>query len=83
MSTNRVEIPKPKSEKEFDYSTQFLNQIRMNKEEVEVFLTSGTRLVGFIVKFDNVGIVFFGGPRGETGKDQLLFRTSITSIVPL
>jgi hypothetical protein len=39
--------------------------------------------VGFIVKFDNVGIVFFGGPRGETGKDQLLFRTSITSIVPL
>jgi RNA chaperone Hfq len=69
--------------KDFDCCNPFLDKVRRSEAEVEVFLTSGICLLGYIRKFDSAGIVFFGGPRSEPEKEQLIFRTSIMSIVPM
>ena len=75
--------PKDFRERDFDCCTFFLNRVRRNKEECEVYLVSGTRLTGFIRQFDGVGFLFFGGSADQEAREQLLMRHAVSSIVPL
>jgi host factor-I protein len=53
---------------------QFLNRIRRDRNHVTVELTTGRKIEGVIVSFDNFCIVL----RGEA--DQLIYKHAICSI---
>ncbi|NWG04517.1 MAG: RNA chaperone Hfq [Syntrophaceae bacterium] len=55
---------------------QFLNRIRRDKIHVVVELTTGCKLEGVILSFDNFCIIL----RGEA--DQLVYKHAIGSISP-
>lgn len=55
---------------------QFLNRIRRDRIHVGVELTTGRKIEGTILSFDNFCIVF----RGES--DQLVYKHAICSISP-
>ncbi len=55
---------------------QFLNRIRRDRHPVAVELTTGRKIEGVILSFDNFCIVL----RGET--DQLVYKHAICSISP-
>jgi len=55
---------------------QFLNRIRRDRSHVVVELTTGRRIEGIVVSFDNFCLVV----RGEA--DQLVYKHAICSISP-
>ena len=55
---------------------QFLNRIRRDRSRVNIELTTGHRIEGVVVGFDNFCLVL----RGET--DQLVYKHAICSISP-
>ena len=55
---------------------QFLNRIRRDRNHVVVELTTGRKMEGVILSFDNFCIIL----RGET--DQLVYKHAISSISP-
>jgi len=55
---------------------QFLNRIRRDRIHVKVELTSGRKIEGVLLSFDNFCIVL----RGES--DQLIYKHAICSISP-
>ena len=57
---------------------QFLNNIKIKCISVTIFLTSGIKLQGKIISFDTFCIIL---KRDE--KEQLIYKHSISTIVPL
>jgi len=55
---------------------QFLNRIRRDRNRVVVELTTGRKIEGVILGFDNFCLIL----RGET--DQLIYKHAICSISP-
>ena len=55
---------------------QFLNRIRRDRKRVVIELTTGHKIEGVILSFDNFCIVL----RGES--DQLVYKHAICSISP-
>jgi host factor-I protein len=55
---------------------QFLNRIRRDRKQVVIELTTGRKIEGVILSFDNFCII----TRGET--DQLVYKHAICSISP-
>jgi host factor-I protein len=55
---------------------QFLNRIRRDRIHVVIELTTGHKIEGVILSFDNFCIIL----RGET--DQLIYKHAICSISP-
>jgi host factor-I protein len=55
---------------------QFLNRIRRDKHHVVIELTTGRKLEGTVLSFDNFCLVL----RGEA--DQLVYKHAISSISP-
>lgn len=55
---------------------QFLNRIRRDRIHVKIELTSGRKVEGILLSFDNFCIVL----RGES--DQLIYKHAICSISP-
>jgi host factor-I protein len=55
---------------------QFLNRIRRDKIHIVVELTTGRKIEGIILSFDNFCIIL----RGET--DQLIYKHAVCSISP-
>jgi len=55
---------------------QFLNRIRRDKIHIVAELTTGRKIEGVILSFDNFSIIL----RGET--DQLVYKHAICSISP-
>jgi RNA chaperone Hfq len=67
---------------DFQCTDPFLNGLRKDGVEVDLYLKTGVHLIGVVLQFDEKGIVFSGGPRDEEPKEQLIFRTAIASIIP-
>ncbi len=55
---------------------QFLNRIRRDRKHVSIELTTGSKIEGVILSFDNFCILL----RGEA--DQLVYKHAICSISP-
>ena len=55
---------------------QFLNRIRRDRSHVTIELTTGRKIEGVIVSFDNFCLVL----RGES--DHLVYKHAISSISP-
>jgi host factor-I protein len=55
---------------------QFLNRIRKDRNPVVIELTTGCKIEGIVLSFDNFCLVL----RGET--DQLVYKHAICSISP-
>lgn len=55
---------------------QFLNRIRRDRHRVIVELTTGHKIEGVVLGFDNFCLIL----RGET--DQLIYKHAICSIFP-
>jgi host factor-I protein len=55
---------------------QFLNRIRRDRNRVVVELTTGRKIEGVVLSFDNFCIIL----RGET--DQLIYKHAICAISP-
>ena len=55
---------------------QFLNRIRRDRKHVVIELTTGHKIEGIILSFDNFCIIL----RGES--DQLVYKHAICSISP-
>ncbi len=55
---------------------QFLNRIRRDRKRVVVELTTGRKIEGIILSFDNFCIIL----RGES--DELVYKHAICSISP-
>jgi host factor-I protein len=57
---------------------QFLNQIRRDRNRVTVELTSGRKIEGVVLSFDNFSLIL----RGEADQsDQLIYKHAISSII--
>jgi len=67
---------------DYQCTDPFLNGLRKDGVEVDLYLKTGARLVGVVLQFDSTGIVFSGGPVDEDPKEQLIFRAAIASIIP-
>lgn len=70
-----------KKQEEWRCTDPFLNKVRKEKLEVELYLKTGVRLVGFIDEYDKEGVLFYGSPGGEESRKQLIFRVAIATIV--
>jgi RNA chaperone Hfq len=68
-------------QEEWRCTDPFLNRVRKEGVVVDLYLKSGTMLIGYIDEYDGNGIVFDGGPKGEDPKKQLIFRSAISTIV--
>lgn len=55
----------------------FLNKIRIDKDRINVFLSSGVRLYGVVKGFDEYTIVL-----ENQGNQTLIFKNNIVSITP-
>lgn len=53
---------------------QFLNRVRRDRLRVAIELTTGRKLEGILLSFDNFSLIF----RGES--DQLLYKHAISTI---
>ena len=56
----------------------FLNQVRKSKMPVTVFLVNGFQIKGLVSGFDNFTVVL-----DSEGKQQLIYKHAISTIVPL
>jgi len=55
----------------------FLNQVRKSKMPVTVFLVNGFQIKGTVTGFDNFTVVL-----DTDGKQQLIYKHAISTIVP-
>ena len=55
---------------------QFLNRVRRDRNHVTIELTTGRKIEGVILSFDNFCIIL----RGET--DQLVYKHAVCSVSP-
>jgi len=55
----------------------FLNQVRKTKMSVTVFLVNGFQIKGTVTGFDNFTVVL-----DTDGKQQLIYKHAISTIVP-
>ena len=55
----------------------FLNQVRKSKMPVTVFLVNGFQIKGVVSGFDNFTVVL-----DSEGKQQLIYKHAISTIVP-
>lgn len=55
----------------------FLNQARINKQQVTVFLVNGFQLRGIVTGFDSFTVVL-----DSEGKQQLIYKHAISTIIP-
>jgi host factor-I protein len=55
---------------------QFLNRVRRDRKQVAIEMTTGRKIEGVILSFDNFCIIL----RGEA--DQLIYKHAICSISP-
>lgn len=55
---------------------QFLNRVRRDRKQVVIEMTTGRKIEGVILSFDNFCIIL----RGEA--DQLIYKHAISSISP-
>ena len=55
----------------------FLNQVRKDKTAITVFLLSGFQIKGIVTGFDNFTVVI-----DSEGKQQLIYKHAISTIVP-
>lgn len=56
----------------------FLNQIRKDGTPVTIFLLNGFQIKGFVRGFDNFTVVM-----DSEGKQQLIYKHAISTIIPL
>ena len=56
----------------------FLNQVRKAKVPVTIFLVNGFQIKGLVSGFDNFTVVL-----DSEGKQQLIYKHAISTIVPL
>ena len=56
----------------------FLNQVRKSKAPVTIFLVNGFQIKGQVTGFDNFTVVL-----DSEGKQQLIYKHAISTIVPL
>ncbi|NLO88203.1 MAG: RNA chaperone Hfq [Firmicutes bacterium] len=56
----------------------FLNQIRKDGVPVTIFLLNGYQIKGYVRGFDNFTVVM-----DSDGKQQLIYKHAISTIVPL
>ena len=56
---------------------QFLNQIRKDRHRVTVELTSGRKLEGVVIGFDNFSLVL----RGDKESDELIYKHAIATVL--
>ena len=55
---------------------QFLNRIRRDRMRVTIELTTGRKIEGIVLSFDNFSLLV----RGES--DQLIYKHAISTVVP-
>lgn len=55
----------------------FLNKIRIDKDHVNIFLSSGVRLYGIVKGFDEYTVVL-----ENQGNQTLIYKNNIVSITP-
>jgi RNA chaperone Hfq len=79
---NILRRPLHENAREFDCSARFLNRIRKEGHEVDLYLLSGIHLIGYILEFDKRSIIFDGGPQESDPKEQLVMRSAVASIIP-
>jgi host factor-I protein len=65
-----------KMKSQINVQDQFLNKIRRDRNRVMVELTTGRKIEGFVLSFDNFCLIL----RGEA--DQLIYKHAICSISP-
>jgi host factor-I protein len=59
---------------------QFLNQIRRDRNRVIIELTSGRKIEGVVLSFDNFSLVL--RVKGENDQsDQLIYKHAVSSIL--
>ena len=65
-------------QKSLNLQELFLNRVRKVKMPVTVFLVNGFQLKGFVAGFDNFTVVL-----DSEGKQQLIYKHAISTIVPM
>lgn len=55
----------------------FLNQARISKQHVTIFLVNGFQLRGTVTGFDNFTVVL-----DSEGKQQLIYKHAISTVIP-
>ena len=60
-----------------DVQSDFLNDIRINKVSVTVFLVNGVKLQGIITWFDNFSLLL-----RRDGHTQLIYKHAVSTIMP-
>ena len=55
----------------------FLNQARLQKQQLTIFLVNGFQLRGTVSGFDNFTVVL-----DTDGKQQLIYKHAISTIIP-
>lgn len=68
-----MEKPRP----EVNAQNIYLNKLRHDKTEVNIFLIGGARLYGVVKGFDQFTIIL-----ESNGSQTLIFKSGITSITP-
>lgn len=56
----------------------FLNQVRKEHIQVEIYLTSGLKLKGLVKGFDNFTVIL-----ESEGRQQMVYKHSIATVNPL
>ena len=65
-------------QKSLNLQELFLNRVRKVKMPVTIFLVNGFQLKGFVAGFDNFTVVL-----DSEGKQQLIYKHAISTIVPM
>jgi host factor-I protein len=65
------------SKTKFNLQDSFLNQVRKGNIPISIFLTNGVRLKGSVKGFDNFTVLLL-----VTGKQHLIFKHAISTIIP-
>jgi host factor-I protein len=80
VTPGRMENLSPRGEKmektkiQVNIQDQFLNRVRRDRVRVSIELTTGRKLEGVILSFDNFSVLF------RTDTDQLLYKHAISSV---
>ena len=61
----------------FNLQDRFLNQLRINKIEVKVYLVNGYQMKGIVRAFDSYTVLLEDG-----GKQSLIYKHAISTLMP-
>ena len=61
----------------FNLQDRFLNQLRVNKIEVKVYLVNGYQMKGIVRAFDSYTVLLEDG-----GKQSLIYKHAISTLMP-